>query len=433
MTTRLHCRDPQFADSFHKLVTQRREQQHDVDGVVQEVITDVRAKGDEALLHYARKWDDEALTLDSLSVSMDACQQAWQSITESQRSALTHAMRRVRAFHEKQRPTDYHDSDEHGIQLGMRWRAIASAGLYVPGGTAAYPSSVMMNAVPALVAGVERLVMVVPAPQGKINPLVLATAHMLGIEEIYQVGGAQAIAALAYGTRTIAKVDKIVGPGNAYVTSAKKHVFGSCGIDMIAGPSEVLIVADASAQADWLAIDLLAQAEHDENAQSILITDNEQLADDVSTAVARHLKSLPRAAIASASWQTHGAMIVVDDLKTQAPPLVDALAAEHLELAIDNPEAFMETIRYAGAIFLGHHTPEAIGDYIGGPNHVLPTSRAARFSSGLSVYDFLVRNTYMRCDEKQLLILADDAITLAQAEGLEAHARSLSIRLKNPK
>ncbi|MBC6444956.1 MAG: histidinol dehydrogenase [Alphaproteobacteria bacterium GM202ARS2] len=433
MTKRLHHHDPNFADSVHALVTERREQQHNVDGVVQDVIAAVRAQGDEALLHYTHKWDDVSLTLESLAVPQEACQQAWQSLTESQRGALKHAAKRVRAFHEKQRPNDQHDHDEHGITLGMRWQAIDSVGLYVPGGTAAYPSSVIMNAVPAQVAGVQRLVMVVPAPDGTINPLVLATAALLGIEEIYQVGGAQAIAALAYGTNTIAKVDKIVGPGNAYVTAAKKHVFGSCGIDMIAGPSEVLIVADASARADWLAIDLLAQAEHDTDAQSILITDNEQLAAEVSVAVAEYLKSLPRADIAAASWKNHGALIVVDDLYKQAPPIVDALAPEHLELAMNKPEAFMKTIRYAGAIFLGHHTPEAIGDYIGGPNHVLPTSRAARFSSGLSVYDFLVRNTYMQCNEKQLRQLADDAITLAQAEGLDAHARSLSVRINHNK
>ena len=318
--------------------------------------------------------------------------------------------------------------DKLGVRLAARWRPVAAAGLYVPGGTAAYPSSVLMNAIPAKVAGVERLVITVPTPRGVLNPLVLAAAQMVGIDEIYRVGGAQAIAALAYGTATIAAVDKIVGPGNAYVAAAKRRVFGKVGIDMIAGPSEILVVADRQNDPEWIAADLLSQAEHDGAAQAILITDDADFAAEVEVAIERHLAQLPRAQIARASWQAYGAILIVTDWD-EAPALIDRIAPEHLELALDEADALAERVHHAGAIFLGRHTPEAIGDYIAGPNHVLPTARSARFASGLGVLDFLKRSSLVRCDAASLAALAPSAIRLAEAEGLDAHALSLSIRL----
>jgi len=341
--------------------------------------------------------------------------------------ALTLARDRIEAYHVRQKPKDERFTDAIGVELGSRWTAIEAVGLYVPGGTAAYPSSVLMNSVPAKVAGVPRIVMVVPAPDGKLNPLVLAAAKLAGADEIYRVGGAQAVAALAYGTQTIKPVAKIVGPGNAYVAAAKRLVFGKVGIDMIAGPSEVLVVADADANPDWIAADLLAQAEHDEAAQSILITDNAALAAAVEQAVQAQLAALPRAAIASASWRDFGAVILVEHLE-QAVPLVDAIAPEHLELIVSDPEPMIARIRNAGAIFIGGHTPEAIGDYVGGSNHVLPTARSARFSSGLGVLDFVKRTSILKCGPVQLEKLGPAAITLGEAEGLDAHARSVAIR-----
>jgi histidinol dehydrogenase len=342
--------------------------------------------------------------------------------------ALKFARHRIETFHQRQLPKDERFTDADGVELGWRWSAVEAVGLYVPGGTAAYPSSVLMNAVPAKVAGVSRLVMMVPAPGGKLNPLVLAAASLGGVSEIYRVGGAQAIAALAYGTATIAPVAKIVGPGNAYVAAAKRLVFGKVGIDMIAGPSEVLVIADDSGNADWIAADLLAQAEHDESAQSILITNSPDLADEVARAVEAQLKTLPRSKIAGASWKDFGAIILVKNLD-DAVPLADAIAAEHLEIMTDDAEAFAKRIRNAGAIFLGHHTPEAIGDYVGGSNHVLPTARSARFSSGLGVLDFMKRTSILKCGPDQLRALGPAAMTLGKAEGLDAHSRSVGVRL----
>jgi histidinol dehydrogenase len=342
--------------------------------------------------------------------------------------ALELARARIEAYHRRQLPRDERFTDSLGVELGYRWRAIAAAGLYVPGGTAAYPSSVLMNAVPAKVAGVERLVMVVPAPGGKLNPLVLAAASLAGVDEMYRIGGAQAVAALAYGTATIAPVDKIVGPGNAYVAAAKRLVFGKVGIDMIAGPSEVLIVADGDANADWIAADLLAQAEHDTAAQSILITDDMMLASEVEVALAGQLATLPRAEVATASWRDFGATILVETLD-DAVALVDAVAPEHLEIVARDAERLAARVRNTGAIFLGPHTPEAIGDYVAGSNHVLPTARSARFSSGLGVLDFMKRTSMLKCGPDQLAALGPAAIALGEAEGLSAHARSVAIRL----
>ena len=344
---------------------------------------------------------------------------------------MSFARDRIETFHRRQMPQDNRFTDAAGVELGWRWSAIEAVGLYVPGGTAAYPSSVLMNAVPAKVAGVSRLVMVVPSPDGRLNPLVLAAARLGGVSEIYRVGGAQAVAALAYGTKTIAPVAKIVGPGNAYVAAAKRLVFGRVGIDMIAGPSEVLIIADDTGHPDWIAADLLAQAEHDANSQSILITDSERLAREVEAAVEAQLKTLPRQEIARASWDDFGAIIVVDALD-QAVRLADAIAAEHLEIMTADPESLAAQIRNAGAIFLGPHTPEAIGDYVGGSNHVLPTARSARFSSGLSVLDFMKRTSILKCGPDQLRALGPAAMTLGKAEGLDAHARSVGLRLNLP-
>ncbi|QBR72933.1 histidinol dehydrogenase [Beijerinckiaceae bacterium] len=428
MPLRLDTRSPDFEIAFKSLLTMKRESAEDVDRAVQAIIADVMAEGDAALISYSRKFDRVDLNQLGLEVGATEIDAALAQCQLDDLEALRLAHARITAFHERQRPNDERFTDPLGVELGWRWLAVDAVGLYVPGGTASYPSSVLMNAIPAKVAGVQRIVMVVPAPDGRINPLVLAAAKLSGVDEIYRVGGAQAIAALAYGTQTIASVAKIVGPGNAYVAAAKRRVFGTVGIDMIAGPSEVLIIAGGDANPEWIAADLLAQAEHDVAAQSILITDDEPLADAVEAAVERQLASLARKDIAAASWRDFGAMIIVGDLE-ESSGLADRIAPEHLELITPNAEALSERIRNAGAIFLGPHTPEAIGDYVGGSNHVLPTARSARFSSGLSVLDFLKRTSILKCTQSSLEKLGPAAITLGHAEGLDAHARSVALRI----
>jgi len=428
MAIRLDTRANDFADSFRAFLDTKREVSADVEAAVRAIIADVAARGDHALADYAKKFDGFDLVAVGLKVTQVEIEAATAACARGTLDALAFARDRIEAFHRRQMPQNDRFTDALGVELGSCWNAIEAVGLYVPGGTAAYPSSVLMNAVPAGVARVPRLVMTVPAPDGIIAPLVLAAAKIAGVDEIYRVGGAQAIAALAYGTATIAPVAKIVGPGNAYVAAAKRIVFGKVGIDMIAGPSEVLILADATGNADWIAADLLAQAEHDENAQAILITDDGELAGAVERAVESALPTLARGKIAGASWRDFGAVIVVESLG-QALPLVDALAPEHLEIVADDAEALARGIRNAGAIFLGPHTPEAIGDYVAGTNHVLPTARSARFSSGLGVLDFVKRTSILKCGPEQLRALADAAIVLGEAEGLQAHARSIAIRL----
>ena len=425
---RLDARAAGFADQFNGLLAAREEAATDVDSVVAPILADVRQRGDAALLEYTQRFDRIALTADTLRLTVREIDAAAAEVPAKTLNALRLAARRIRDYHRRQLPKPMSYRDASGIRLGARWTPIDSAGLYVPGGRAAYPSSVLMNAVPAKVAGVRRLVMTVPAPGGKLNPLVLAAAKIARVDEVYRVGGAQAVAALAYGTATIARVDKITGPGNAYVAAAKKMVFGTVGIDMIAGPSEVVIVADRRNDPRWIALDLLAQAEHDEAAQSVLITDNAAFADSVTAAVEAELAVLPRAAIAGASWRRHGAIIVVRKL-TDAAALVDRLAPEHLQLAVEKPDGLAGKIRHAGAIFLGRFTPEALGDYLAGPNHVLPTSGTARFSSGLGVYDFLKRSSIIGSEKRGLQRLGPAAVVLAEAEGLDAHARSIAVRL----
>ncbi len=425
---RLSQSNPNFSSEFSALLAGKREVSEDVDSTVRDIIRDVRQRGDAAVLELTEKFDRIALTEDELRISQSEIAQAVDTVAPDTMAALTLAHDRITSHHQKQLPADQHYTDALGVELGSRWSAVSAVGLYVPGGTANYPSSVLMNAVPARVAGVKRIAMVVPTPDGALNPLVLVAAHLAGVDEIYRIGGAQAVAALAYGTQTIAPVSKIVGPGNAFVAAAKRQVFGTVGIDMIAGPSEVLVVADKTANAEWVAADLLAQAEHDASAQSILITDSAELAAAVERAVEGQLKTLPRAQIAGASWQDFGAVIQVDDV-TQAVPLIDAIAAEHLELCVADPDALLDRISHAGAVFLGHHTPEAIGDYVGGSNHVLPTARSARFSSGLSVLDYMKRTSVLRCTPENLRILGPAAIRLADVEGLDGHGRSVAIRL----
>jgi histidinol dehydrogenase len=428
MAVTLSTRDPEFEARFAALLAAKRETAADVDDTVAAIIDDVATRGDAALIDYTSRFDRLELTAATLRLSpREIAETAAQAPAETV-AALRVAAARIESFHRKQLPHGIDYTDDCGVRLGLRWGPLASAGLYVPGGTAAYPSSVLMNAIPARVAGVERLVMVVPTPDGVLNPLVMAAASLVGVDEIYRIGGAQAVAALAYGTATIAPVDKIVGPGNAFVAAAKRRVFGRVGIDMIAGPSEILVVADARNDPAWIAADLLSQAEHDTSAQSILITDDAAFARSVEKAAVKHLTTLPRAAIARGSWDEHGAIVLVSDWD-EALPLIDRIAPEHLELAIDDPDAFAQRVRHAGAIFLGRYTPEAVGDYIAGPNHVLPTARSARFASGLSVFDFLKRTTLVGCDADGLAALAPAAIRLAQAEGLDAHALSLSLRL----
>ncbi|WP_192358401.1 histidinol dehydrogenase [Mesorhizobium mediterraneum] len=428
MAITLRLSDADFEQRFAAFLLTKREVSADVDAVVRAIIARVRAEGDAALIEYTQKFEKADLKDLGIAVSQDDIAKAYDDADPQTIEALKFARDRIRSHHERQRPKDDRYTDAAGVELGWRWTAIEAVGLYVPGGTASYPSSVLMSAVPAKVAGVERIVMAVPAPGGIINPLVLVAADLTGISEIYRVGGAQAIAALAYGTETIRPVAKIVGPGNAYVAAAKRQVFGTVGIDMIAGPSEVLVVADGSNDPDWIAADLLAQAEHDVSAQSILITDDPAFGEAVEQAVERQLKNLSRAETAAASWRDFGAVILVSRIEA-ALPLVDRIAAEHVELAIDEPEAFLARMRNAGAVFLGRHTPEAIGDYVGGSNHVLPTARSARFSSGLSVLDFVKRTSILKLGPEQLRALAPAAIALAKAEGLDAHGRSVAIRL----
>jgi histidinol dehydrogenase len=424
----LDSRSADFAGRFSAFLAVKREAAQDVEETVRAIIADVAARGDKALADYTLKFDRVDLAKMALRVSPAEIDAAAKACNAEALAALKLARDRIEAYHTRQKPADERFTDPLGVEMGSRWTAIEAVGLYVPGGTAAYPSSVLMNAVPAKVAGVPRLVMVVPAPDGKLSPLVLAAAELAGVDEIYRVGGAQAVAALAYGTPTIAPVAKIVGPGNAYVAAAKRLVFGTVGIDMIAGPSEVLILADKTGNPDWIAADLLAQAEHDESAQSILITDDAALANNVGKAVEAQLKTLKRAAVAGKSWQDFGAIITVGKLD-DAVALVDRLAPEHLEIAAENAEVLVGKVRNAGAIFIGAHTPEAIGDYVAGSNHVLPTARSARFSSGLGVLDFMKRTSLLKCGPEQLRALGPAAIALGEAEGLTAHARSVAIRL----
>ncbi len=428
MTLRLDTREEGFEAAFAALLATKRETDADVDDAVAAIIGDVRERGDAALVDYTSRFDRVALTAAELRLSPREIAEAAAKAPADTVAALKIAAERIDSFHRRQLPQAIDYTDGAGVRLGMEWRPLASAGLYVPGGTAAYPSSVLMNAIPAKVAEVGRVVMVVPALDGQLNPLVMAATRLCGIDEVYRVGGAQAIAALAYGTATIAPVDKIVGPGNAYVAAAKRRVFGQVGIDMIAGPSEILVLADSRNDPAWIAADLLSQAEHDTSAQAILITDDAEFAAAVETAIAGHLATLQRASIAWQSWEANGAVIVVRNWD-EAVALVDRVAPEHLELAVDQPETLARRIRHAGAMFFGRYAPEAVGDYIAGPNHVLPTARSARFASGLSVFDFLKRTTFVGCDAAGLAALAPAAIRLAEAEGLDAHALSLSIRL----
>lgn len=427
MALRLSDREAGFEKRFAALLATKREQAPDVEQVVRDIVAAVRERGDAALFDYTLKFDRADLAALGLSVSPGDIRAAYSRADPGAVDALRFAHGRIEAHHKRQRPADDHYADAIGVELGSRWTAIEAVGLYVPGGTASYPSSVLMNAVPARVAGVERLVMAVPASGGRINPLVLVAADLAGVSEIYRIGGAQAIAALAYGTETIRPVAKIVGPGNAYVAAAKRQVFGTVGIDMIAGPSEVLVIAEGDNDPEWIAADLLAQAEHDAAAQSILITDDGAFADAVAAAVERQLPALSRRQTASASWRDFGAIIEVAAI-ADALPLANRIAAEHVELAIADPEGFLAGLRNAGAVFLGRYTPEAIGDYVGGSNHVLPTARSARFSSGLSVLDFMKRTSVLKLGPEQLRALGPAAVALAEAEGLEAHGRSVSIR-----
>ena len=424
----LDSRDAGFEAAFRDVLNAKREDAVDVDDTVAAIISDVRTRGDAAVIDLTLKFDKLALTPDTLAFSSDEIDAECARVPAPERAALELAAARIRAYHDRQRPDDMRWTDDSGAELGWRWGAVAAAGLYVPGGLASYPSSVLMNAIPAQVAGVQRLVMCAPTPGGKVNPLVLLAARLSGVETVYRIGGAQAIAAMAYGTESIAPVDKITGPGNAFVAAAKRRVFGRVGIDMIAGPSEILVIADGQSDPDWIALDLLSQAEHDESAQSILITTDAAFGKAVAQAVDKRLETLERRAIAGASWRDYGAIITVRDL-SEAAALSDRIAPEHLELCVADPEALLGQISHAGAVFLGHWTPEAIGDYIGGPNHVLPTARSARFSSGLSVLDFMKRTTLARMTPAALAAIGPAAEQLAQSESLEAHGLSVRARL----
>ena len=430
MTKKIKSRDTNFYDAFKILLGARATSLSDAARVSSDIIEEVRKNGDKALIKLTKKFDGLDLTAKDLIVDLNEIDEATSKISPDEYDSLRFAADRITSFHLRQMPENFEYVEDVGIKMGMSWSPIDSVGLYVPGGTASYPSSVLMNAIPARVAGVPRRVIVVPQTRNVISPLVLVAARLSGVEEIYRVGGAQAIAALAYGTETITSVDKIVGPGNSFVAAAKKLVYGAVGIDSIAGPSEILIVADSLNDPKWIAYDLLAQAEHDELARSILITDNENFAEKVLTSVENILSSLQRSEIARTSWENQGAVIIVDSL-TEVPKLVDLIAPEHLELAVEKPENMMRQIKHAGAIFLGCYTPEAIGDYVAGPNHVLPTDRTARFSSGLSVFDFIKRTTFVKCDLQGLKKIGPPAITLAQAEGLPAHAESIKVRLNS--
>ena len=431
MAKRLNFASADFLDAFERLLGSKREADSDVHDAVAGIIADIRGRGDDALLAFTAKYDGLAVgSVAELALSADMLQAALDGLDDDLRQSLELAAARIQAFHEKQRPNGFAYTDEAGVELAMRHTAVDAVGLYVPGGKAAYPSSVLMNAIPAMVAGVKRRVMVVPARDGDVNELVLAAAALAGVTEVWRIGGAQAVAALAYGTQTIAPVDKIVGPGNAFVAAAKRQVFGQVGIDSIAGPSEILVVADAHNDPAWIAADLLSQAEHDEAAQSILITDDAAFADAVDKAVSAMLPTLDRAAVAGQSWQDNGAIITVPHMD-EMPAIADRIAAEHLELALDNADEWAEKITHAGAIFLGRYTPEAIGDYVAGPNHVLPTARTARFSSGLGVADFMKRTTMVSCDASSFAQIAPAGVALADAEGLGAHALSMRIRMNH--
>ena len=417
--------DPGFPAAFSAFVAERRETPEEVDMIVRDVLAAVRAEGVAALLRYAREFDKVELTEATLRVSADEIAEGAAACRAEVRDAIAFAAARIRVYHERQRPADQRFVDDAGVELGWRWTALEAVGIYVPGGRAAYPSTVLMNAVPAAVAGVERIAMV--TPPGRLQPAVLAAAQVAGVSEIWRVGGAQAVAALAYGAGPIQPVDKIVGPGNAFVTAAKRRVYGTVGIDALAGPSEIVVVADGANDPHWIAADLLSQAEHDPAAQSILITDDEAFAAKVEAAVEEQLATLATGEDARASWRNHGAVVIAP--LDEAPGLVDQIAPEHVEFALDAPERLSDRVRHAGAIFLGRHAPEAVGDYVAGSNHVLPTSRAARFSSGLSLFDFLKRTSIVKCDAASFAALAPATIALAEAEGLPAHARSAAIRL----
>jgi histidinol dehydrogenase len=426
---RLSTRDPDFERKFARLVNDRRESEDDVSRVVSTILSEVRHRGDEALAEFTQRFDKHQLTDDAdWRIPAEACEAAFAALEPRLREALELAAARIRAYHEDQLPRDRDFVDDAGVRLGARWRPVDAAGLYVPGGRAAYPSSLLMNAIPAKVAGVERLAIVTPTPRGEASPLVLAAAHLAGVDEIWRLGGAQAIAALAYGTERIKAVDVITGPGNAWVAEAKRQLYGVVGIDMVAGPSEILIIADGKNDPDWIAADLLSQAEHDPAAQSILITDDEGFAGQVEDRVDVQCTMLSTERVARQSWDANGVLLVVSDL-AEAPALANRLAAEHVELAVDNPDALFAELRHAGSVFLGRHTPEAVGDYIAGPNHVLPTGRRARFASGLSVLDFMKRTSFIAADPAALAKIGPAAIALAEAEGLPAHAKSVELRL----
>ena len=419
-----------FETAFGRIVRDRRESDVQVGRDVAAIINEVRERGDDALADYTARFDSHGLSQDAdWQIDLEECRAAYEALDSDLRDALETAAGRIRAYHEGQLPADRDYTDDIGMRLGARWNAVDAAGLYVPGGRAAYPSSLLMNAIPAKVAGVQRLVVTTPTPKGEVNPLVLAAAHIAGVDEIWRVGGAQAVAALAYGTKRIAKVDVIAGPGNAWVAEAKRQLYGVVGIDMVAGPSEILVIADANNDPEWIAADLLSQAEHDPTSQSILITDSEALARQVEDAIDLALMKLPTAKTAKASWEAHGLMVVVDDL-AEAPALSDRLAAEHVELMVDEPQKLFDAMRHAGSVFMGRHTPEAVGDYIAGPNHVLPTGRRARFASGLSVLDFMKRTSFIDASAAALAAIGPAAVRLAEAEGLPAHALSISTRLK---
>jgi histidinol dehydrogenase len=426
---RLRTGDPGFEKAFGRLVRNRRESDQDISRDVSLIIDEVRNRGDAALAELTRRFDNHSLASDSnWRVSPEDCRLAYETLQPELRSALELAAERITAWHEAQRPEDRDITDAAGVRLGARWRPVDAAGLYVPGGRAAYPSSLLMNAIPARAAGVERLVVATPTPRGKLNPLVLAAAHLAGVSEVWRIGGAQAIAALAYGTARIRPVDVITGPGNAWVAEAKRQLFGVVGIDMVAGPSEILVIADGANDPEWIVADLLSQAEHDPSAQSILITDDPVFADIVADLIGIALTQLATARVAGESWKVHGVIIEVASL-SEAPALANALAAEHVELAVAEPEPLLDAIRHAGSVFLGRMTPEAVGDYVAGPNHVLPTGRRARFSSGLSVLDFMKRTSFIQLDAAALQAIGPAAIALAEAEGLPAHARSVAVRL----
>lgn len=428
MTLRLSTRDKDFAQAFDKLVRGRRESDIEVSRDVAAIIADVKARGDAALADYTARFDDHSLDGNGWSIGKDACAAAYAALSDDLRAALDLAANRIRAYHEAQLPEDRDYKDAAGVRLGARWSAVDAAGLYVPGGRAAYPSSLLMNAIPAKVAGVERLVVVTPTPKGQVNPLVLAAAHLAGVDEIWRIGGAHAVAALAYGTQKIRAVDVITGPGNAWVAEAKRQLYGVVGIDMVAGPSEIVVVADGKNDPEWIAADLLSQSEHDPTSQSILFTDDAGFADIVADTVGVQLAALSTRKVATKAWEDNGAIIVVDSLE-DAMPLVNRLAAEHLELAVDDPQALFAKVRHAGSVFLGRHTPEAVGDYVAGPNHVLPTGRRARFSSGLSVLDFMKRTSFIQLDPASLAAIGPAAVALAEMEGLPAHAESVRRRL----